>query len=159
MVSSVSVGFDHAGADLSHKLMEYLRNQGYLVACPQNSRSFDEKSIPYPAVIPLVIKEVLSQGVWGLLVCGSGIGMSIGANRYVGIRAALCRNTIDAILARQHNDANVLVLGARTGDFSLNPELAIQCLCAFLTADFAQGRHRERVKMLDDISSTRVPYA
>ena len=106
-----------------------------------------------------MIKEVLSQGSWGLLVCGSGIGMSIGANRYRGIRAALCRSETDALLARQHNDANVLVLGGRTESFKSNHDLAFQCLWTFLTTDFAQGRHKERVEMLDHISSMDTSYA
>ncbi|PPE06865.1 RpiB/LacA/LacB family sugar-phosphate isomerase [Holospora curviuscula] len=153
-ITQVCVGFDHAGEDLSHAIIEHVNVKGYSVSCPQQKKKFHGASIPYPSVVPWVVGTVLSQNTWGLLVCGSGIGMSIAANRYIGIRAALCRNESDAMLARQHNNANVLVLGGRTGTL----EEALLCLWKFLTTPFSQGRHEERVCMLDRMPGGGIAY-
>ncbi|ETZ04850.1 MULTISPECIES: RpiB/LacA/LacB family sugar-phosphate isomerase [Holospora] len=144
---NVCFGFDHAGKDLSFFLMEKLLDKGNIVLCPQRTCMEEDPSIPilYPAVVPLVVQEVLKKETWGVLVCGSGIGMSIAANRYLGIRAALCKDTSDAVLARQHNNANILVLAGRT----LHPDSALHCLLEFLFTDFSYGRHSKRVEMLD----------
>ena len=144
---SVYVGFDHAGQELGHEIMNTLTAKGFLVFCPQLEFFSDHPVIPYPAVAPGIVSGILEKSSWGVLICGSGIGMSIAANRYKGVRAALCRVPQDAKLGRQHNDANILVLGARTTD----RDTAFGCLEVFCTTPFEGGRHAERVHMLDHL--------
>jgi hypothetical protein len=97
---------------------------------------------------PDLVKEVLA-GAVGVLLCGSGIGMSIGANRFKGIRAALCNDGLMAKLAREHNDANILVFGERI----IGKEEAVSCLESFLKTPFQGGRHARRVEKLDDLKN------
>jgi ribose 5-phosphate isomerase B len=109
-----------------------------------------ETAVDYPEVVPSVVyamREAAKDGgaACGILVCGSGIGISMVANRFAGTRAALCCTTEMAQLARQHNDANVLALGARLTD----PETAMQMLRVFLTTSFEGGRHARRVQKMD----------
>lgn len=144
---SVYVGFDHGGKALGHDIMDFLSTKGCLVFCPQLEFFSDHSVIPYPAVVPGVVCGILEKASWGVLVCGSGIGMSIAANRYVGVRAALCRDPQEVILGRQHNNANILVLGARITD----RDTAFACLEAFYSTPFEGGRHTERVHMLDHL--------
>jgi ribose 5-phosphate isomerase B len=144
---SVYVGFDHGGQELGHEIMDLLSIKGYLVFCPQLEFFSDHAVIPYPAVVPGVVSGILEKTSWGVLVCGSGIGMSIAANRYAGVRAALCRSPQEAVLGRQHNNANILVLGARITDV----ETALACVEAFHTTPFEGGRHAERTHMLDHL--------
>jgi ribose 5-phosphate isomerase B len=103
------------------------------------------ESVDYPDYAAAVVAAMRDgRAGWGLLVCGSGIGMSIAANRHPGIRAALCQTPELARLARQHNNANVLVLGARM----IDPETARACLTTFLATAFEAGRHMRRVAKL-----------
>ncbi|MEB3703181.1 Ribose-5-phosphate isomerase B [Candidatus Bealeia paramacronuclearis] len=134
-------GSDHAG----FVLKEYLKTQSQawsynVIDCGTHS----EDSVDYPDYVPPVVKEVLA-GARGVLICGSGIGMSIAANRYKGIRAALCADPLWAKLAREHNDANILVLGERL----LGQQEAIECLRTFLNIAFEGGRHLRRVEKID----------
>ena len=145
--ASVYVGFDHAGEEVGHEVMDFLSLKGCLVFCPQLEFFSDHSVIPYPAVVPGVISGVLEKLSWGVLVCGSGIGMSIAANRYIGVRAALCRSPQEAALARQHNNANVLVVGARLTD----SRSILECVEAFYSTSFEGGRHLERINMLDHL--------
>ncbi|ETZ06983.1 putative sugar phosphate isomerase [Holospora obtusa F1] len=148
---NICFGFDHAGRELSLYLMEHLRGMGNIVFCPQQNQGIERDVISYPTVVPCVVKKVLTENFWGVLICGSGIGMSIAANRYVGIRAALCRDSLDSVLARQHNNANVFVAGSR----GMSPSLVLECLLNFLTTSFTYGRHSERVQMLDHMLPQR----
>lgn len=109
---------------------------------------FDTQSVDYPDIAKKVCKEVLAQNAMGCLICGTGIGMSISANRFKGIRAALCKDAQTASLAKEHNNANVLCLGART---STNDEI-VTIIHAFCNADFLGDRHQRRVEKIDDIS-------
>jgi len=106
----------------------------------------EAKSVDYPDYALLVARAVASgEAALGVLVCGTGIGMSMAANRIPGVRAALCRTGYEARMARQHNDANVLCLGERvTGE-----GLAAEVLEAFLAADFEGGRHGRRVEKIE----------
>ncbi len=105
-------------------------------------------SVDYPDFAKALIKAVIEgRAGCGVLVCGTGIGISIAANRHPGIRAAVCHNETTARLARAHNDANVLALGARI----VGIEVAKDCLKAFLTTDFDGGRHEGRVAKLANI--------
>lgn len=87
----------------------------------------------------------------GVLTCGSGIGMSMAANRHPGVRAALCRDALEARLSREHNDANVLVMGGRL----IGEEHALECLEIFLKTPFSGGRHEKRVKKIEPSCSTK----
>jgi ribose 5-phosphate isomerase B len=139
---TVAVGADHAGFELKAILAGELGRAGCGVLDLGTS---GPESVDYPDYAAAVVAAMQDgRAGWGVLVCGSGIGMSIAANRYPGIRAALCQTPDLARLARQHNDANVLVLGARTTD----PETARACLTAFLATAFEAGRHARRVAKL-----------
>ena len=140
---TIVFGSDHGGFDYKELLKEAVRDWGYAVIdCGTHSA----ESVDYPDYIKPVVKEVLA-GAKGVMICGSGIGMSIGANRFKGIRAALCFDGLTAKLAREHNDANILVLGERL----IGKEEALSCLEAFLNTPFEGGRHARRVEKLDKL--------
>lgn len=139
---TIALGADHAGYELKNLLKETLLSDGYDVV-DFGTNSGD--SVDYPD-FGRAVAEALSDGKAdrGLLVCGTGIGISIAANRFPMVRAALCRSGLDARLAREHNDANVLALGARiTGS-----EAAKDCLHEFLVTEFGGDRHIGRVEKL-----------
>lgn len=141
--ATIVVASDHAGFALKQKIAAQLRREGRRVedvgahsADPANWAEFGAAAARRVAADP--------GGVIGILVCGSGIGMSIVANRFPGVRAALCRDEESARLARRHNDANVLALGARV----LEEETALAIVAAFLATPFAGGRHQARLDYL-----------
>ncbi|MBI2707612.1 MAG: ribose 5-phosphate isomerase B [Proteobacteria bacterium] len=134
---------DHGGYEFKEFLKNSAQEWGYtIIDCGTHSSD----SVDYPDYIEPVVQEVL-KGAQGVMICGSGIGMSIGANRFNGIRAALCMNNQMAQLARAHNDANVLVLGERL----MSKEQALSCLDTFLNNTFEGGRHTRRVQKLDEL--------
>lgn len=112
-----------------------------------------EESTHYPIYAKKVCAELLKdKNAKGILICGSGIGVSIVANRYKGIRAALCRDTQDAQLSRQHNDANVLCLGGRSSSQSTISEI----VKVWLNTSFEGGRHQDRINMFNDLGEKNV---
>ena len=136
-------GSDHAGFGLKQKLVQYLLQAGHDV---EDLGTRSEASCDYADFAHPVCTAVLEHSeTFGLLICGSGIGMSMAANRHAGIRAALCHHSLEARLTREHNDANVLVLGARI----IGDDLAKDILDAFLRASFSGGRHQQRVKKIE----------
>ncbi len=138
MQEGIVIASDHAGYDLKEIVEKYLIQKGFKV----NDLGCDSlDSVNYPDYAHKLAEQVLTDHCRGVLVCGSGIGMSIAANRHKGIRAALCTSVDYAKLSRQHNDANVLVLGARFTD----EELANQIIDAWLETKFEGGRHQSRV--------------
>jgi len=138
----VAIGADHAGYGLKTILVGELAALGHQAL---DLGTGDEESVDYPDFAEAVVAALKAgRAARGVLVCGSGIGMSIAANRHPGIRAALCHDVESARLARQHNNANVLVLGARR----IDAETAKQCLKVFLTTEFEAGRHARRVAKL-----------
>lgn len=138
----IAIASDHAGYDLKTVLAEELGTMGYEVV---DLGTDGRDSVDYPDFAKALIKAVIDgRADCGVLVCGTGIGISIAANRHPGIRAAVCHNETTARLARAHNDANVLALGARI----VGIEVAKDCLKAFLTTEFAGGRHAGRVAKL-----------
>lgn len=144
--SGISFGFDHAGYELYSHLLTLCSEKNWPVFSESlHTYSLAKKDpIDYPDAVPPVVAHV-HQGALGVLLCGSGIGMSIAANRFKGIRAALCTHTLMASLARKHNNGNILVMGARlTGVL-----LAKECLDVFATTPFEGGRHQERLHLLD----------
>lgn len=140
---TIVFGCDHGGFEYKEYLKELATDWGYTVIdCGTHSA----ESVDYPDYIEPVVKEVLA-GAKGVLLCGSGLGMSIGANRFKGIRAALCWDILSARLAREHNNANILCLGERlTGK-----EEAVACLETFLNSTFQGGRHERRVEKLEEL--------
>lgn len=143
---------DHGGWHLKKLLMEQLRGQVGREVMDLGVHT--EESVDYPAYAEQVCVALLAQRAErGVLICGTGLGMSMAANRYPGIRAALCHDEYTARLSRQHNDANVLVLGARV----TGTAVASALLDLWLETPFEGNRHRRRVLQLDALPS--VPYA
>ncbi|MBK18327.1 MAG: ribose 5-phosphate isomerase B [Rhodospirillaceae bacterium] len=139
---TIAVGADHGGYEMKEELAKQLDGMGFKVL---NLGTDSSDSVDYPDFALLVVKAIEDGNAdQGVLVCGSGIGMSIAANRHKGIRAALCNDAISAELARQHNDANILVLGERLTEIVK----AKQCVERFFSTDFEGGRHERRVKKL-----------
>ena len=138
----IALASDHAGYGLKTELKEELERQGHEVL---DLGTHSPESVDYPD-FGHAMGQALEAGraQRGVLVCGSGIGISIAANRHPGVRAALCHDETSARLARAHNDANVLALGARL----IGPEVAKGCLGVFLATDFEGGRHAKRVAKL-----------
>ncbi len=139
----VVIGCDHAGFELKEKVVSHMKKLGYAVT---DVGTDSLTSCDYPVFADLVCKSILSgEAELGILVCGTGIGMSMAANKHKGIRAAACSDTFSARLTRNHNDANVLCLGARV----IGEGLACDLVDAFLTADFEGGKHQRRIDMLE----------
>jgi ribose 5-phosphate isomerase B len=138
----VALGSDHAGVALKATLREALDAAGHPTL---DLGTHGPESVDYPDYANAVCQAVLSgQALFGVLVCGTGIGISIAANRHMGIRCALVHDVTGARLSREHNDANVLAIGARmTG-----PEVALDALRAFLATPFGGGRHERRIRKL-----------
>jgi len=141
----IAIGSDHAGFRLKEKIKEFVLSKGYEVL---DFGTNSTHSTHYPIFAKEVAKAVQEKKAdYGILICGSGIGMSIAANKFPGIRAALCLNEYMARMSRMHNDANVLCLGDRV----LGDELALSIVEAWLSASFEGGRHEERIKLIEEI--------
>ncbi|HEX6959687.1 MAG TPA: ribose 5-phosphate isomerase B [Ferrovibrio sp.] len=139
---TVALAADHAGFELKDLLRDELKSAGYPILDLGTNSS---QSVDYPDFGRKLAEAVANgEAALGVVVCGTGIGISIAANRVPGCRAALCHDTTTARLARQHNDANVLALGART----TGVETAKDCLKTFLETAFEGGRHARRVAKL-----------
>ena len=138
MSKTILIGSDHAGYDLKNQLAEVAADLGYEV---QDVGTHSTESTDYPDYAHSVSAGVARGEGLGLLVCGTGIGMSMTANRHKGVRAALCGDIFSARMAREHNDANVLCVGARV----VGPGLATEILRTFLESSFEGGRHQRRV--------------
>lgn len=142
---TIAIASDHAGYPLKTVLVDFLKGLNYEVLDfgPQSTSSVD-----YPDYIVPVAKAIEEGDAFvGILVCGSGIGMCIGANRYPFIRAALIRTIEDSLLSRQHNDANVAVFGGRV----TTDKEAIEALKVFLTTPFMGGHHVNRIDKLSEL--------
>lgn len=139
----IAVGADHAGFELKGKIVEYLKSNGFDY---KDFGTFSKDSCDYPEFAQKVANEV-SNGNFdrGILICGSGIGMSIAANKVKGIRAALCWNISTATSSRTHNNSNVLCLAQR----QLDSELAIEMVDIWLKTEFEGGRHKARVDLIE----------
>ncbi|MEN8139652.1 MAG: ribose 5-phosphate isomerase B [Thermodesulfobacteriota bacterium] len=137
----IAIGCDHGGYELKQDVVSLLADLGHEVEdCGTNSVA----SVNYPDFAQLVCEQVKEgSSTMGILICGTGIGMSMAANRHPEIRAALCNEAFTARMSREHNDANVLCLGARV----LGPGLALDIVRTWLTTNFAAGRHLTRIEM------------
>jgi ribose 5-phosphate isomerase B len=142
--NKISLGSDHAGFKLKESIKNYLKEKGYEV---KDFGTNSEESVDYPDYAKAVAKDVIKNNSRGILICGTGIGMSIAANKIKGIRAALCRSEYDAEMSRRHNDANILTLGSRT----THTDDAKKIVDVFLNTPFEEGRHIQRIKKIHDM--------
>ena len=142
----IVVGADHGGVNLKDQIVEMLKSSGEYEVTDVGTHG--TTSVDYPNIAEIVGKEVSKDsGSTGILVCGSGIGISIAANKVPGIRAALCHDAYTARMARQHNNANIICLGERvTGS-----EVAKDAVQVFLKTEFEGGRHANRVALIHKI--------
>ena len=139
------IGTDHAGFAVKPFVIEYLEKRGIEV---EDLGTYSTESVDYPDFAHKVAEAVLAnEGSKGILICGSGIGMSLAANKHKGIRAALCHDHYTAKMARLHNDANILCFGERIVGIGVIESM----LEAWLETEFEGGRHERRVKKIDNI--------
>ena len=135
----VVIGSDHGGYALKQDIMKHLEESGVEF---KDMGCYSEASVDYPEIAEALCAEITDGNAeLGILVCGTGIGMSMAANKVKGIRAAACSDTFSARFTRMHNDANVLCLGGRV----VGPGLAIDLVDLFLNTEFEGGRHQRRV--------------
>jgi ribose 5-phosphate isomerase B len=147
----VAIGCDHRGVALRDALVPFLREQGYQV---EDFGTHTPSPVDYPDVAAQVAWAVAQgRAERGVLICGTGIGMSIAANKVAGIRAALCHDPFTARRAREHNDANVLCLAGE----ALSPSVAREVLLTFLTTPFEGGRHARRVEKIAHLERSPFP--
>ncbi len=138
----IALGADHAGYELKEQIKQHLAQQGIEL---RDEGTFSPESVDYPDFARAVAHDVSQRRAdLGILVCGSGIGMAIAANKVDGIRAANVTSEYEAQMSREHNNANVLALGARI----LNPEEALRIVDVWLAVQFAGGRHERRVEKI-----------
>jgi ribose 5-phosphate isomerase B len=138
----ISLGSDHAGLALKKEIVRYLECAGHTVLDRGTST---EASVDYPDFAALVCNDIQSGAAErGILICGTGIGMSIAANKHACIRAALCHDTFSARATREHNDANVLCLGQRV----IGPGLALDIVAVWLGAEFVGDKHLRRLEKI-----------
>ncbi|KUG05293.1 ribose 5-phosphate isomerase b [hydrocarbon metagenome] len=138
----IAIGSDHAGFSMKQEIVNELSAEGYeIVDCGTHS----SESVDYPDIAQAVAGKVLEDDILGVLICGTGIGISIAANKIAGIRAALCHDPYTAKLAREHNDANIIAVGARIS----GPGIALEMIKTFINGKFQGGRHQRRVEKID----------
>ncbi len=139
----IAIGADHAGFPLKQAVKSWLEEHGYQV---DDLGTYDTSSVDYPDYAAAVAHEVAEgKAEYGILICGTGIGMSMSANKVPGIRAALCTNAYTARMSRRHNDANVLCMGARV----VGVGVAESIVEAWLSEEFEGGRHARRVAKIN----------
>lgn len=142
----IIIGSDHAGVEMKAEIMRVLEQEGHKV---MDCGTYSLESVDYPDIAEKVSKEVLRQDAMGVLICGTGIGISIAANKIKGIRAALCQDVYTARLARQHNNANIVALGARV----IGHGLAQEIVRTFIQTEFEGGRHQRRIDKITNIET------
>lgn len=141
----IALGSDHGGYELKEEIKRYLEENGYEV---KDFGTFSEESVDYPDIAEEVAKAIVSgQCDRGVLCCGTGIGISIAANKVPGIRAANCSDEYSARMAKEHNNANVLCLGGRV----VGKGLAIMIVEEWLNAEFQGGRHQRRIDKITEL--------
>ena len=146
----IAIGNDHAAVELKNHIVDYLTKQGHEVV---NFGTDTSASTDYPIYGARVAHAVASgECERGIVICGTGIGISISANKVKGIRCALCSEPVSAKLTRQHNDANVLAMGARI----IGPAMAEEIVHTFLTTEFEGGRHSRRVDLITKLENEQT---
>ena len=145
-MGKIVIASDHAGFYLKEKVKEFLQKENYKVI---DVGCFSAESVDYPEYGAKAIEKILNkEAEYGILICGTGIGMSIVANRFPGIRAALCHEPFSAKMSRLHNNANVLVLGGRI----IGEGIALEIVKTFFETPFEGGRHERRINLIEDIT-------
>jgi ribose 5-phosphate isomerase B len=143
----IGIASDHAGFELKSYLIENLKKEGCEII---DYGPEIKKVVDYPDYAEKVAKSIQKKEIeYGILICGTGMGMDIVANKFKGIRAARCCSIYDAILARQHNDANIITLGGRL----IGKELAFEIVKIFISTPFTKGRHLRRVNKIKRIEN------
>ena len=141
MAEKIIIGSDHGGFNLKTEIIKHLEELGYEVS---DLGCYSKESCDYPLIAKSVAEKVLDYNSRGILICGTGIGVSIAANRYKGIRASHCTDTFTARMTRMHNDSNILCLGERITGVGL----ALDIVDIWLNTDFEGGRHQKRIDMI-----------
>ena len=147
MTNKIILGSDHGGYRLKNEISKYLTKLDYEVV---DLGCYTAESCDYPPIAQAVAKEVLATQSRGILVCGTGIGMSIAANRFKGIRASHCTDTFTARMTRMHNDSNILCLGERV----TGTGLALDITEIWLKTAFEGGRHQRRIDQITEIENS-----
>ncbi len=143
----IGIGCDHVGYELKGKVTEHLRELGYeVVDFGTNSSERTDYPIYGEAVARAVVSGACEKGI---LICGTGVGISLAANKVHGIRAVVCSEPYSALLSRRHNDTNILAFGARV----VGADLALMIVDAWLSGVYEGGRHAKRVQMIADIEA------
>ena len=140
-MTNIIIGSDHGGFNLKQAVVEHLKNKGLNVV---DLGCYSTDSCDYPVIAKAVSEKVLEESSRGILICGTGIGVSIVANRYNGIRASHCTDTFTARMTRMHNDSNILCLGERITGVGL----ALDIVDTWLNTSFEGGRHQKRIDMI-----------
>lgn len=144
VMTKIIIGSDHAGFDLKSKIIDFLKEKGYEVC---DTGTYNKNSCDYPVIAHNVATQIAqNKECKGILICGTGIGMSIAANKVKGIRAAVVSDTCSAKMSRMHNNANILCLGERI----VGEELAKDIVEIWLSSEFLGERHSRRVEMIED---------
>ena len=141
LMANIIIGSDHGGFRLKNEIIEHLKQLGYDIS---DLGCYSPESCDYPVIAKQVANEVLNTVNKGILVCGTGIGVSIAANRFDGIRASHCTDTFTARMTRMHNDSNILCLGERITGIGL----ALDIVDIWLNTEFEGGRHKKRIDMI-----------
>ena len=141
----IAIGCDHGGFELKQEIMKYLDDKGYEY---KDYGTYTSDSCDYPVYAKKVAHSILNgECDKGILICGTGIGIGITANKFKGIRAALCHDVFSAQATREHNDANILTMGARV----IGPGLAIKIVDTFLNTEFSNDeRHINRIRQMEE---------
>lgn len=140
----IAIGCDHVGLDLKEEIKAHLVNMGISV---EDFGTFTSDRMDYPMTAEAVCKSVQDNVCQkGILICGTGVGMSIAANKFSGIRAVVCSDTFSAKASKEHNDTNILAFGSRV----VGAELAKMIVGAWLSAEYEGGRHQKRVEMISE---------
>jgi ribose 5-phosphate isomerase B len=143
----IAIGCDHAGHGLKREILKLLHE--LKVGAVDLGCASPDESVHYPLYGKKVVEAVLARPLSrGILICGTGLGMSIMANRFPGIRAALCHDLFSAMMSRRHNDANLLVMGGRV----IGPDLGKEIVRTWLGTPFDGGRHQERLDLLEQLA-------
>ena len=143
----IAIGADHGGYQLKEEILGYLLEEGYEV---KDFGTYEEKSVDYTDYsLPVAEAVAAKEFDFGILICGTGIGIGIAANKVPGIRAALCSDTFSAHATREHNDANILTLGQRV----VGAGLALDIVKTFLTSKFQGDRHLKRIEKITAIEN------
>ncbi len=150
----IAIGCDHGGYELKKKIIKYLDEHGYRYSdygCSSSTESVDYPDIAFP------VAEAVASGKYdrGILICGTGIGVSICANRIRGVRCALCGDPVSAELTRKHNNSNVLAMGGRI----IGSEIAKEIVSKWLTTEFEGGRHERRLTKIANYTSSSSKVA